>query len=347
MTRELTVNDGLVSGAALAAGIVAWFLLRGFLRRLGHRAGRTQGTFDDAVVDGLRIIVPGTAVVSGIWVAAAVLPLEPDIDAQVHRVLVAAMVLITTVTAAQMAADLVRSVALSRSGVAGSATIFVNIVRVTVLSVGLLVLLQTEGISVTPLLTALGVGGLAVALALQETLANLFAGVHILASKKVQPGDYIQLDSGEQGYVQDITWRNTVVRQLPNNLVIVPNAQLAGAIVTNYYRPEQQMSVLVEVGVAYDSDLGQVEEVTCAVAKEVMTAVTGGVPDHDPFIRYHTFGDSSINFSVILRAQEFTDQYLIKHEFIKRLHQRYRNEGIEIPFPIRTVMLPGREPGSA
>lgn len=345
MTRDLTVHDGLLSGAAFGLGIVAWFLLRGVLRWLGHRAGRTRGTFDDAVVDGLRIIVPGTAAVSGVWVAAATLPLEPGVDNQVNRALLAAMVLLSTVTAAQMAADLVRSVALARSGVAGSATIFVNIVRVTVLSVGLLVLLQTEGISVTPLLTALGVGGLAVALALQDTLANLFAGVHILASKKVQPGDYIQLDSGEQGYVEDINWRNTVVRQLPNNLVIVPNAQLAGAIVTNYYRPEQQMSVLVEVGVSYDSDLSQVERVTCEVAQEVMTAVTGGVPDHDPFIRYHTFGESSIDFSVILRAQEFTDQYLIKHEFIKRLHRRYRDEGIEIPFPIRTVLLPDHAPG--
>ena len=123
-----------------------------------------------------------------------------------------------------MITGLVQTLAQSRSGVAGSATIFVNITRIVVLAMGFLVVLQTLGISIAPLLTALGVGGLAVALALQDTLANLFAGVHILASKTVQPGDYIRLSSGEEGYVVDINWRNTVVRQLSNNLVIIPNA---------------------------------------------------------------------------------------------------------------------------
>ena len=188
----------------------------------------------------------------------------------------------------------------SRSGVAGSATIFVNITRVVVLAMGFLVVLQTLGISIAPLLTALGVGGLAVALALQDTLANLFAGVHILASKTIQPGDYIRLSSGEEGYVVDINWRNTTVRQLSNNLVIIPNAQLAGTNMTNFNRPEQQMTLLVQVGVGYDSDLDHVERVTTEVVAEVMTEIAGAVPDHEPAVRFHTFGDSRISFTVIL-----------------------------------------------
>ena len=208
------------------------------------------------------------------------------------------------------------------------------------LAVGLLVLLQSFGLSITPLLTALGVGGLAVALALQDTLTNLFAGIHLLASKKIQPGDYIKMSSGEEGYVVDVNWRNTAVRALPDNMILIPNAKLSSEIVVNYHRPFPQMSVLVQVGVSYDSDLEQVERVTTEVATEVMTHTEGGVPEHSPFIRFHTFGDSSIDFSVILRAKEFTDQYLITHEFVKRLHRRYRAEGIEIPFPIRTVLTP-------
>ena len=88
------------------------------------------------------------------------------------------------------------------------------------------------------------------------------------------------------------------------------------------------MAVLVQVGVHYDSDLKKVQRVTCEVAKEIMKDVSGGVPAFEPFIRYHTFADFSINFTVILRAQEFVDQYLIKHEFIQRLHERYKQEGI-------------------
>jgi small-conductance mechanosensitive channel len=149
----------------------------------------------------------------------------------------------------------------------------------------------------------------------------------------------VKIESGEEGYVTDITWRYTTIRSLPNNRIIVPNAKLSSAIVTNHDLPEREMAVLVQVGVSYGSDLEQVERVTVEVARKVMEEVEGGIPEFAPFIRYHTFGDFSINFTVILRAKEFVDQYLIKHEFVKRLHKRYREMGIEIPFPIRTVYM--------
>jgi small-conductance mechanosensitive channel len=106
--------------------------------------------------------------------------------------------------------------------------------------------------------------------------------------------------------------------------------------------PSQDLAVLVDVGVDYSSDLERVEHVVGTVGREVMASVPGGVPEFEPFIRYHTFGDSSICFSVILRAKEFVDQYLIKHEFIKRLHARFASEGIVIPFPIRTIVTAER-----
>ncbi|MGW3244447.1 mechanosensitive ion channel family protein [Streptomyces sp. NPDC001070] len=339
MNRALTLHDLIVAGAAIAAGAVAGLLLRLALKWLRERAGRTKWGGDDIVVDALRTVVPWAALAAGAWAAAAVLPLTHGVDRTVNKALVAVMILAATIAAGRMVAETVRSLALSRSGVAGSATIFVNITRVAVLAVGFLVLLQTLGISVTPLITALGVGGLAVALALQDTLANLFAGVHILASKTVQPGDYIRLSSGEEGYVVDINWRNTVVRQLSDNLVIVPNAKLASAIATNFHQPGQQMSLIVQAGVGYDNDLEHVERVTIEVAGEVMAHVEGGVPEHDSVVRFHTFGESRIDFSVILRTSEYGEQYRIKHEFIKRLHRRYQEEGIEIAFPTRNVVL--------
>jgi small-conductance mechanosensitive channel len=333
------VDDLVVAGIALAAGLATAVLLRMLLRWLGKHALRTRWSGDDVIVDALRTLVPWAAVSAGVAAAATALPLTTSVGRNVNRVLTVVLILVATITAARVITGLVRSVAQSRSGVAGSATIFVNITRVVVLAMGFLVMLQTLGISIAPLLTALGVGGLAVALALQDTLANLFAGVHILASKTIQPGDYIRLSSGEEGYVVDINWRNTTVRQLSNNLVIIPNAQLAGTNMTNFTRPEQEMTLLVQVGVGYDSDLEHVERVTTEVVAEVMTEITGAVPEHEPAVRFHTFGDSRIGFTVILGVGEFSDQYRIKHEFIKRLHRRYREEGIRIPAPTRTVAL--------
>lgn len=339
MNRALDLHDLIFASVALLAGLLAGLLLRALLRWLGVRASRTRWGGDDVIVDALRTLVPWAAFAAGAAVAAEALPLTARTGRNVNMTLTAFVIVAATLTAARVITGLVRTVAQSRAAVAGSATIFVNITRVVVLAMGFLVVLQTLGISIAPLLTALGVGGLAVALALQDTLANLFAGVHILASKTVQPGDYIRLSSGEEGYVVDINWRNTVVRQLSNNLVIIPNTQLSGTNMTNFSRPEQEMTLTVQVGVGYDSDLEHVERVTVEVVAEVMKGVEGAVPEHEPAVRFHTFGDSRISFTVILGVGEFSDQYRIKHEFIKRLHQRFRAEGIRIPSPVRTVAL--------
>ncbi|MET8246541.1 mechanosensitive ion channel family protein [Streptomyces sp. NPDC005202] len=339
MNRALTLDDLILSGVALAAGLLAAFLSRTLLRWLAKHAKRTRWSGDDVIVDALRTVVPWAAIAGGAAAAGAVLPLTRTVQRTVNQSLTVLLIFVVTVSAARVIAGLVRTVTQSRSGVAGSATIFVNITRILVLAIGFLVVLQTLGISIAPLLTALGVGGLAVALALQDTLANLFAGVHILASKTVQPGDYIRLSTGEEGYVEDINWRQTTVRQLSNNLVVIPNGQLAKTNMTNFTRPEQQLTVLVQVGVGYDSDLEHVERVTTEVVAEVMHGITGAVPEHEPAVRFHTFGDSRIGFTVILGVGEFSDQYRIKHEFIKRLHRRYREEGIRIPAPTRTVAL--------
>ncbi|MBI4258934.1 MAG: mechanosensitive ion channel family protein [Actinobacteria bacterium] len=346
MTQGLEPRHLILAGSLLGGGLVLALLLQLLVfRGLSRRAAGDRSRGSDIAVRALGDVAVATAVLVGAYGAVVSLPLRQAVSGGILRLLLAASILAGTVVLARLAGDLVRHQAVRRAGVAQSTSIFVNVTRFVVLVVGVLMLLQTFGVSIAPMLTALGVGGLAVALALQDTLANLFAGIHILASRKVQPGDFIRLDSGEEGYVVDINWRNTTIRQLPNNMVMVPNARLAGAILVNYHRPVEEMSVLVQVGVAYDSDLEQVERVTIDVARDVLREVEGGVPGFDPFIRFHTFGDFSVDFTVILRAREFTDQYLITHEFVKRLHRRYRAEEIEIPFPIRTVELrSGREP---
>jgi small-conductance mechanosensitive channel len=219
-----------------------------------------------------------------------------------------------------------------------------NIAWALIAVLGFLVILNGLGLSITPMLTALGVGGLAVALALQEPLANFFAGLFITLAGQIRVGDYVKLESGQEGYIVDFSWRSTRLRMLANNLVVVPNSKLAQAIVVNHHLPTPDLAVLVEVGVDYSSHLGHVERVVSDIGRSVMQEVTGAVPGFEPFIRYHTFADSSINFTVILRAREFVDQYLIKHEFIKRLHARFDQEGIVIPFPIRTLVQQQDQP---
>jgi small-conductance mechanosensitive channel len=338
LSEAINGREVLVAVAAIGGGVIGGLILRAMFGWAARGLRRTRWTGDELVADLLRNLTFAAAVAAGLWGAAVSLPLTGPARDVAGRVLIVALVAVSTAYLSRMIGGLIRSVAEARIGIASSASIFVSITRLVILVLGMLVLLETLGVSITPMLTALGVGGLAVALALQDTLANLFAGIHVLASKEVEPGAYIKLDTGEEGYIVDVNWRQTTVRQIGNNLIMVPNAKVANAIVTNFHQPEREMSVAVQGRVAYDSDLEQVEKETIEVAREVMREVNGGVPTHEPTVRFHTFGDSSVNFSVTLRTSEFASQYLVTHEFIKRLHAHYRQVGIQIPFPTRTLL---------
>ena len=342
MSFEFTEISSLILslGVAIAAilfGIIFQRIVLSYLKRI---AAKTKWEGDDIIVNAFKgAVVYLFFTLLGLYLAISVSPLSEDLSHLLQNIILVIIILSVTWLLTNIATGFLELYAGRFKDAIPQTTIFKNLTKIVIITIGFLIILQTLGISITPILTALGVGGLAVALALQDTLSNLFSGLHIILSKQVKTGDYIKLESGEEGYVVDITWRNTTIRMLANNIVIVPNSKLASIIITNFCLLEKAMSLLIQVGVSYDSDLKKVERVTIDVAREVMETVAGGVTEFEPFIRYHTFDDSSINFTVILRAREFVNQYLVKHEFVKRLHERYKKEGIEIPFPIRTVYL--------
>lgn len=306
-------------------------------------AKRTKWRGDDIIIHSLRGWIIFWFILAGISLALPHLITEPAMLTIINKILLVLTIFSITMVFANIAVGFVDLVSGKIKEALPKTTILTNITKIFILLIGILIILNALGISIAPILAGLGIGGLAVALALQDTLSNLFAGLQIIISRQLKPGDYVKLSSGEDGYVVDITWRNTTIRELTNNLIIIPNAKLAQTIVKNYYLPEKGMAVLVQVGVSYDSDLEKVERVVVEVAKETMKDVPGAIKDFEPFIRYHTFADFSINFSVILRCEEFVNQYMLKHEFIKRLHKRFKKENITIPYPIRTVYLENKD----
>jgi small-conductance mechanosensitive channel len=300
---------------------------------------RTRWEFDNIVLNAIRRTTIFWSILLATYLTMLSVEVSSTIARYVRSILLVLLILSITFALIRVGNDMIQ--VYSGKGNLPSLSIIRNIIRVVLFLIGVLTILALLGIPISPALAALGVGGLAVSLALQGTLTNLISGIQLIVDRQIRTGDYVQLSTGEEGYIRDISWRTTQIQQLANNLVIVPNATLASATIVNFYLPEQELSVLFQVGVSYDSELEQVERVTIEVAKEVMQEVQGGVPENDPFIRYHTFDSSSINFTVILRGQQFVDQYMLKHEFVKRLHQRYRQEGIVIPFPIRTIYAGG------
>ncbi len=320
---------------------VSFFLLakRVLYKRVRSFAQKTKTRLDDVFLEALDLPLTLLIFVSGAVILEKVAPLGQNAELTRHFIVALKA---TTIVAVVLFFDrlfkgLIHVYTPKWEILKSSGGITQGIVRALVIGLGLLILLDSFGVSITPVLASLGIGSLAVALALQPTLENFFSGIQLIIDKPIKLGQFIKLDSGEKGYVEKIGWRSTWVRQLPNNVVVIPNKMLVNSKVLNYYYPQKEISVLVQVGVHYDSDLKEVERVTIEVGEEVMREVKGGVPESKPFTRYHTFNDFSIDFTVILRAKEFVDNYLIKHEFIKRLHERYKKEGIIIPYPIRAI----------
>jgi small-conductance mechanosensitive channel len=327
----------LVGGILVLSVLVGFLIERLFSSKLRKRAQKTTVAWDDILIESMKGFVVLWFFLVGLAVVLKLVPLGPEPVKIIQRGIGILGILSGVLFVARLARKTIY-VYVDRI-VEVPTSIFKNFASIVIYLLGFLIALDYLGVSITPLITALGVGGLAVALALQDTLSNLFSGLNILMTRKIRPGDYVLLDTGQEGNVTDITWRNTTIRALANNLVIVPNSKLGAAIVTNTHLPEKEMGLVLPVTVALDNDLALVEKVSLEVAREVLADPGSAIPGFDPFVRYGGFTDLGVQFSVILRVREFREQYLLKHEFFKRLHERYRAEGIKFAVPMRAVTL--------
>jgi small-conductance mechanosensitive channel len=328
---------GFAVVAALALALRA--VLLSTLRRLARQPNGLA-----AFAEAVRLPSVLWAIVLGLWAALQVAEemarMPRRLGQQLGLLLEVAIVLSVTITVAGVLGTIITRAG-ERQALGGPVTgLARTVARGAVLIVGGLVLLSTLGIEITPILTALGVGGLAVALALQDTLANLFAGMHLLADRPIRVGDYVKIADLVEGYVLDVGWRSTRVRTLANNVVVVPNKKVAESIITNYDLPESRMSLLVRVGTAYGSDPDRVAAVLQDEAAKAAGEVPGLLADPPPFVRLIPgFGEYALEFTLVCQVATFVDQYAVQDELRRRILRRFRAEGIEIPFPVRTVEL--------
>ncbi len=212
--------------------------------------------------------------------------------------------------------------------------------KALIIVIGLLITMDSLSISITPLLTTLGIGGLAVALAFRDTLTNVFAGFYILADRPIRTGDYIKLEGGPDGTVESVGWRSTRIRTLANNIVIIPNSKVSESIITNYFLPDRRMALLLNISVSYRTPSRWVETVLVEEATRAAAEIEGLLGDPPPLVRFNPgFGESALNFTLICQVREFVDQYFVQHELRHRILERFKREGIEIPFPQRTIHL--------
>lgn len=338
-----SINIEKIFIPAIIVAIVTFtlFVIRGIAFKLLQRwAKKTETKVDDIIIKSFRTPSIFWCLAIGLYIGIEMSDLPKKYTFYFSKTLHVVVILSITIATANLVGKIFRNYVQKLDLPIPTTGLAYGLLKGTILIIGLLIILSTLGISITPLITALGVGGLAVALALQDTLANLFAGIHILMEKSIRVGDFVRLETGQEGYIEDITWRTTRVRMLPNNIVVIPNSKLAQSVVTNYYLPEKRMSLLIPIGVSYSSDPEKVEKILVEEAKKAIGEIPGLLGEPEPFVRFIPgFGESSLDFTLICQVQEFVDQYPVQHELRKRIFKRFKEEGIDIPFPHRTVYL--------
>ena len=219
---------GFVVGG-LVVGIVLEFVV---IRRAHKLAERTRFKWDDLLIGSLRGVATTWSGAGGVYLALNVGTPDPLLLSTMQSVLMVVLIGSVVIAGTRAVGGAVEMVSARAGGALESPTLVVNLARIAVATLGFFIILQNLGIDITALITALGIGGIAIALALQDTLGNLFAGIQIILSKQVRQRDYIRLSSGEEGWVTDVKGRNTTIQTFPDgNLVTVPNSMLASSIV--------------------------------------------------------------------------------------------------------------------
>ncbi len=213
--------------------------------------------------------------------------------------------------------------------------LFKNIVDVLIVFFGILAILK--GIwdaDILPLFASAGIVGLAVAFAAQDTISQFFGGLSIYFDQPFKPGDRIEIDDGEIGIVQEVGIRSTRIKNLYNNMIVIPNSIIANSKVTNYTSPEESMMVKVTIGVAYGSDVQKVKDILACIAQSVKAVID----DPAPYVRFDNHGDSSLDFAIIMWVTNPGEKFAVINEVNTKINLEFEKEGIEIPFPVRTII---------
>lgn len=339
LAREWLYFGASVLGAVLLILLLRWTVLPA----IRVVARRSETDVDDELIDLLSLPIYLALILGGLYIGALRLSaLGAHLEEVGKYATVAATVLAFFALVRVLNWLLIRYARAAEERERQQVVPYVGMVRkainLVLLALLLMLVLGQLDYDITPLLASLGVAGLAVALALQDSLGNLFAGFYMLFDRPLKVGDYVQLESGDEGFVEEIGWRNTKIRPWANNIIVIPNSKLSQSVLVNHHLPEQRQNVYIRCGVAYESDLEHVEAVCKEVGTEVMQRIEGSDTEWDPVVRYKEFGDSNIDFLLVLRIKEFGAQYALTHEAIKALHRRFNEEGIEISWPMRKLV---------
>jgi small-conductance mechanosensitive channel len=199
----------------------------------------------------------------------------------------------------------------------------------------LIIILKHFNYDIVSVVTALGIGSLAIGLAAKDTLAHMISGFTLMLDQPFRIGDRIQLAGGQTGDVSDIGLRSTKIRTLDNQLLIIPNSDLCNTMLTNQAFPDVRAKGRINLGVAYGSDVERVKEILVATALEIDAVLRDPAPES----YFASFGDSALNMVLFFWVEEYGQLFAVTDRINTNILRRFNENGIEIPFPTRTVIM--------
>jgi MscS family membrane protein len=333
---DLLISVAVLLGSYLAARVVSFLIARG----VDRVAKRTHTTLDDRLAAAFHRPLTWALFLVGAYAATHRLALPESALRSIDSVLFAGVVILLALAVLQ-SYELLLHWYVSQPRVAASSAlatefgpliskvgkVFIGLVAVTIL-------LQRFGVNVQSLVVSLGVGSLAIGLAAQDTLANMFGGFTLMLDRPFRVGDRIQLASGEVGDVEAIGMRATRIRTTDEMMLVVPNSALVKDRVINFNLPSRALTTRVEVDVAYDSPLEEAMRLVAESAR-VVPQVDG---DRAPSVVVKAFGDGSVVLALTFWVRDYLDQGTARSAVMTGIHDRLRAAGIDRPLPSRRVV---------
>lgn len=310
-----------------------------FISLAGKATSKTETTLDDDIVEGIKLPIRYSFILLGFFFASKNFNFSwtwKENSYGFSEIFFTLLILLTAFTISRIIKIFFEWYGNTEQGVNANQTMFIfsrKVSSVIVYLIALIIILGEFKVQIGPLLAGLGVAGLAIALGLKTTLENLFSALFLVADKSINIGDWIQLEDGTKAYIEDISWRSVRIRTITGNTVIVPNAVFVGQQISSYDYPVSSFFTSVRLGVSYNTDLEKAEYVALQAAEKIIKEEGIKEQENSPVLRYKVFGNSSIDFELIIKIDAVTDESRVQHALIKEIHKQFRESGIEIPFP--------------
>ncbi|HEY3421536.1 MAG TPA: mechanosensitive ion channel family protein [Methanocellaceae archaeon] len=307
-----------------------------------HLVSKTETTLDDEIIKAVNGPLQVFIVAIGIYMAVAALNHLPgDVSGSMGPALTVVLIYIAAYLVANLASGLINwykndIAPHTESDLDDVLMPFLGkSIGVTVFILATLMAISSLGIEITPLIATMGVGGIAVALAAQELLSNVFGAISILSDRPYKVGDRIAMTDGLLGDVVEIGLRSTRVKTLDGRITVIPNSDISKSMVTNYSQPDPKLRYNIKVGISYGADVGKASRILL----EVAGSTSGVLKEPAPEVFITDLGTFSVNLLMQVWLEDYRMTWDVPDRIYRETLKRFAAEKIEIPYPTTSIIV--------